>query len=65
MFLLVRDKVMSEIHLKWPGFTCSACGTFIKNKERIKKFIQTGYTDFIYRNEPDKVCCQHDMAYGK
>ena len=65
MFLLVRDKVMSEIHLKWPGFTYSACGTFIKNKERIKKFIQTGYTDFIYRNEPDKVCCQHDMAYGK
>ena len=65
MFLLVRDKVMSEIHLKWPGFTYSACGTFIKNKEKIKKFIQTGYTDFIYRNEPDKVCCQHDMAYGK
>ena len=65
MFLLVRDKVMSEIHLKRPGFTYSACGTFIKNKERIKKFIQTGYTDFIYRNEPDKVCCQHDMAYGK
>ena len=65
MFLLVRDKVMSEIHLKQPGFTYSACGTFIKNKERIKKFIQTGYTDFIYRNEPDKVCCQHDMAYGK
>ena len=65
MFLLGRDKVMSEIHLKQPGFTYSACGTFIKNKERIKKFIQTGYTDFIYRNEPDKVCCQHDMAYGK
>ena len=65
MFLLGRDKVMSEIHLKQPGFTYSACGTFIKNKERIKKIIQTGYTDFIYRNEPDKVCCQHDMAYGK
>ena len=22
-------------------------------------------TDFIYRNELDKACFQHDMAYGK
>ena len=28
---------MPEIHLKQPGFTCSACGPFTKNKERIKK----------------------------
>ena len=25
----------------------------------------TGNTDFIYRNELDKACFQHDMAYGK
>ena len=36
-----------------------------KNKERIEKFIQTENTDFIYRNEPDKACFQHDLAYGK
>ena len=36
-----------------------------KNKERIEKFMQTGNTNFIYRNELDKVCFQHDMAYSK
>ena len=52
-FLLVGDKFM---HLKQPGFTCSACGPFTKNKERIEKFLQTGNTDFIYKNELDKAC---------
>ena len=28
-------------------------------------FMPTGNTDFIYRNESDKACFQHDMAYGK
>ena len=27
--------------------------------------MQLGNTDFIYRNELDKACFQHDMAYGK
>ena len=27
--------------------------------------MQTGNTDFIYRNQLDKACFQHDMAYGK
>ena len=56
---------MPETHLKQPGFTYSACGPFTKNKERIKKFMQTGKTDFIYKTELDKACFQHDMAYGK
>ena len=64
-FLLAGDKFMSEMHLKQPGFTYSACGPFTKNKERIQKFMQTGNTDFIYKNELDKACLQHDMAYGK
>ena len=63
-FLLVGDKFMPEMHLKQPGFTYSACGPFTKNKERIEKFMQTGNTDFIYKNELDKACFQH-MAYGK
>ena len=63
--LLVGDKFMPEMHLKQPGFTYSACGPFIKNKERIEKFMQTGNIDFIYKNELDKSCFQHDTAYGK
>ena len=53
------------MHLKQSGFTYSACGLFNKNKERIEKFMQTANTDFIYRNELDKACFQHDMADGK
>ena len=64
-FILASDKFMPEMHLKQPGFTYSACGPFAKNKERIEKFMQTGNTEFIYRNELDKACFQHDMAYDK
>ena len=56
---------MPEMHLKQPGFTYSACAPFTKNKERIEKFMQTGNTNFIYKNELDRACFQHDMAYGK
>ena len=63
--LLAGDIFMTEVHLKQPGFTYSACGPFNKNKERIEKFMQTGNTDFIYRNELDKACFPLDMAYGK
>ena len=55
-YLLAGDKFMLEMHLKQSGFIYSACGPFTKNKERIEKFMQTGNTDFIYRNELDKVC---------
>ena len=34
-FLLAVDKCMSELHLKQPEFTYSACGTFTKHCERI------------------------------
>ena len=64
-FLLAGDKFMLEMHLKQPGSTYSACGPFTKNKERIEKFMQTGNTDFIYKNELDRASFQHDMAYGK
>ena len=56
---------MSEMHLKQPGFTYSACGPFTKNKGRIQKFIKTSDKNFIYKNELDKACLQHEMAYGK
>ena len=55
---------MPEMHLRQPQFTYSACGLFTKNKERIQKFKETGDTKYNYKNELDKACFQHDMAYG-
>ena len=56
---------MPEMHLKQHGFVYSACGPFTKNKKGIENFIQTGNTDFFYKNELEKACFQHDMAHGK
>ena len=64
-FLLAGDKFIPEMHLRQPGFTHSACGPVTKNRERIEKFMQTGNTDFIYKNELNKACFQHDKAYRK
>ena len=62
-FLLTGDKFMPEMHLKQPGFTYSACGQFTKNNERVQRFKETGDTSYIYKNELDKACFQHDTAY--
>ena len=64
-FLLIGDKFMPEMHLRQPGFTYSACGPIIRNKQRIQKIMQIGDTNYIYKSELDKACLQHDMAYGK
>ena len=63
-FLLVGDKFMPEMHLRQPQFVYSACGPFTENKERIQKFKGIGDTSNNYKNELDKACFQHDMAYG-
>ena len=62
--LLAGDKFMPEMLLKQPGFTYSACGPFTKNKKRIQKFKGTVDLRYIYKNELDKACFQHDVAYG-
>ena len=64
-FLPVGDKFIPEMHLKQPGFTYNDCGPFIKNKERIEKFMQTGDKNFIYKDELDKACFQYHMPYDK
>ena len=49
-----------------PGLIYSACGTFTRNKERIetfKEFKETGDSRYIYQNELDKACFQHDLTY--
>ena len=63
-FLLAVDNFMPEMRLKQPGFTYSAFGPFTKNKERIQKFKERGNINYIYKNELDKACFEHDMAYG-
>ena len=55
---------MPEMDLRRRGFKYSACGLFMKNKEKIQKLKQTRYSRYIYQNELDKTCFQHDMAYG-
>ena len=51
---MAGDKFMPEMHLRQPGFT--------ESKQRIQKFKQTGDSRYIYKNELDKACFQHDMA---
>ena len=50
---------MSEMHLRQPGFTYSACEPFTKTKIK-----QAGDSRYIYQNELDKACFQREMAYG-
>ena len=52
------------MHFRQPGFRCSTCRPFTKNEERRKKFKETGDSRYIYQNELDKACFQHEMAYG-
>ena len=63
-FLLAGITFMPEMHLKQPELTYSACRSFTKNKEQIQKIEETGDSKYIYQNEIDKTCFQHDMAYG-
>ena len=54
------------MHLWNPkGKKYSACGPFTKHRQRINQFIQDGKLSHIYKNELDKACFQHDMAYNK
>ena len=45
---------MPELHLKKPGFTYIACGSFRK----------TGNLKYLYGNELGKACFAHDAAYS-
>ena len=59
-YLLPRDTFMPEMQLKQIGFTYSTCGSFTKSKERMKKFKEKGDSRYIYQNELEKACFQHD-----
>ena len=62
--LLAGGKFMPNKYLRQSGFVYSACGPFIKNKKRMQKIKETGNSQYIYQNELNKSCFQHDMAYG-
>ena len=62
-FLLAGDKFITEMHLRQPGFTYSASRPFAKNKEQMKKIEETGDSKYIYQNELNNACFQHDIAY--
>ena len=65
-FLLVGDKFMPEMYLWDPKVKkYSACGPFNKHEERIGQFMKDGRLNHIYKNELDKACFEHDMAYNK
>ena len=55
-FLLAGDKFMPEMYLRQLGFAYSASGPFTKNKGRIQKFKETGYSRYIQQNELGKAC---------
>ena len=48
-----------EIHLRQPGFTHKTI-----HKKRIWSVKATRDSKYIHKNELDKACFQHDMAYG-
>ena len=52
------------MHLGQPKFTFSAYGPFTKNKERMQKLKKNRNSRYIYQNDIDKACFQHDMVYG-
>ena len=64
-FLLVGDKFMREMYLNSLVLLTVIVGHLPKTKKEMKSLCRTGNTDFIYKNELDKACFQHDMAYGK
>ena len=64
IIVLAKNKLNTIDTLRQPRFVYSACGPFTRHKERIKEFKLTGDTRYIYRNELDKACFQHDSAYA-
>ena len=65
-FLLAGEKFMPELHLIDPiAKQYSTCGLFRKHRQRIQDLLDTGKLSYIYKNDIDKACFQHDMAYNK
>ena len=60
--IINKIKLMPELHLRQPGFTCRACGP--KHHESIQKSKGTGDLNYIYKKELDKACFAHNAGYA-
>ena len=60
--LLACDKFMPELHLFDYIYSC---GPFTKHTQIVQDFLNTGKLSYIYKNDLDKACFKHDMAYNK
>ena len=57
---------MLELHFVDPIVKkYSAYGSFTKHTKKIQDFLNTGKLHYIYKNDLDKACFQHDMTYNK
>ena len=54
---------MLELHWRQPRLTYNACEPFIKHRERIQKFRETGHLKHISENELGEACFAHDAVY--
>ena len=52
-----------SVSLDKSRFTYGACVPLTKNKERVQKLKETRDSRYMYQNELDKACFQHDMTY--
>ena len=62
--MLIRDKSMPKLHLRQKEFTFSASGSFAKYREKIQSIKETSNLKYIFKNELDKTCFSHDVAYA-
>ena len=52
------------MHSRQPGFTFSTCGSFTKNKERMRTFKEEDIQDEDPKFKiQDKACFQHNMGH--
>ena len=63
-FLLAGDKFMPQMHLRQLWFTYGAYRHLLKTMNEYKKNQRNRNSRYIYQNELDKVCFQHDMDYS-
>ena len=61
--LLAGDNFMPDIKDSLVLYV-AVVDNFLKKKEKIQKFKETGDSRYIYQNKLHKACFQHDMAYG-
>ena len=61
--MLAGNQFMPKIHLNQPGTTYSLLPDHLLKRKK-KKIKETLDSRYIYQNELDNNCFQHDMAHG-